>query len=154
LIVDVGLPDGSGIDLIEEHRELVDKIEVLVLTGRNERELINRVVALGARFAVKPLSKEDLDRFVRSMVPRTTPDESRTKIVDKEAARWKLTTREKEIVQLHVDGRTREQIIKQLNISPKTYANHVTSILTKTDCANMSALAIQLLLEAQQINKG
>jgi two-component system, LuxR family, response regulator FixJ len=150
MIVDVGLPDGSGLDLLEEHKALLDRIDVLVLTGMFERDLINRASMLGAHVALKPISASMLDDFVRSLVPRTAPVAARAKIVEREAARWKLTPREKEIVQLHVDGKTREEIIRELGISSKTYANHVTSILTKTDLANMSALAIRLLLEAQQ----
>ncbi len=150
LIVDVGLPDGSGLDLLEEHRTLLDRIDVLVLTGMFERDLINRAATLGAHVALKPISASMLDEFVRALVPRTPGVDARTHIVEREAARWKLTPREKEIVQLHVDGRTREEIIRTLGISSKTYANHVTSILTKTDLSNMSALAIRLLIEAQQ----
>jgi two-component system, NarL family, response regulator DevR len=150
LTVDVGLPDGSGLDLLEEHRELLDRIDVLVLTGRFEREVINRAATLGAHVALKPISPAMLDDFVRSLLPRGEPNDARSRIVEREATRWKLTPREKEIVRLHVDGNTREEIIRKLGISSKTYANHVTSILTKTDLANMSALAIRLLLEAQQ----
>ncbi len=153
LVVDVGLPDGSGLDLLEEHKNLLDKIDALVLTGMFERDLINRAATLGAHVALKPISGAMLDDFVKSLVPRKEGVPARQVIVEREAARWKLTPREKEIVQLHVDGKTREEIIKTLGISSKTYANHVTSILTKTDLSNMSALAIRLLLEAQQASQ-
>ena len=150
LIVDVGLPDGSGLDFLQEHRELLDRIDVLVLTGMFERELINRAATMGAHVALKPISASMLSDFVRSLEPRTEPMAARTRIVERAASQWKLTPREKEIVQLHVDGKTREQIITELGISSKTYANHVTSILTKTELSNMNTLAIRLLLEAQQ----
>jgi DNA-binding NarL/FixJ family response regulator len=151
LIVDVGLPDGSGLDLLDEYKDLLEKLDVLVLTGMFERDLINRAVTLGARYAVKPISTTDLDEFVRSLAPRTLPNQNRNAIVDRESARFGLTTRETELVRLHVDGKPRNRIIKELNISPKTYANHVTSILTKTELPNMAALTIRLLLEAHRV---
>src|SRR5687768_7779730 len=67
LIIDVGLPDGSGLDLLDEHRDLLDRVDVLVLTGMVEPELVNRAATMGAHLALKPISGAMLSDFVRTL---------------------------------------------------------------------------------------
>jgi DNA-binding response OmpR family regulator len=53
-IVDIGLPDGSGLDLIEWIRSVRPLTPVLVLSGRCDPDVVNRVYDLAAEYVVKP----------------------------------------------------------------------------------------------------
>ncbi|MCL2848119.1 MAG: LuxR C-terminal-related transcriptional regulator [Firmicutes bacterium] len=54
-----------------------------------------------------------------------------------------LSTRELEVANLIIKGLTREQIAKQLVVSPFTIKNHVANILKKTNCKNQKDLIIK-----------
>jgi signal transduction histidine kinase len=65
LVVDVGLPDGSGLDLLERLRVAGDTTPTLVLTGFPHRDVIERAQRLNAHYAAKPLSPAGLEAFAR-----------------------------------------------------------------------------------------
>ena len=66
IFLDVGLPDGSGLDVLAKLKAFRPTIPILILTGDNEPFAINRACELGASFAVKPASSSLIENFVRS----------------------------------------------------------------------------------------
>ena len=80
------------------------------------------------------------------------PAAIRAKVLDHHAEGWHLTPREKQIIGLSMEGRSRRQIVEELGISPKTCGNHITALLRKADATSVSELVIQLLLEAHSSN--
>jgi DNA-binding NarL/FixJ family response regulator len=66
IVLDVGLPDGSGLDVLAKLKVFRPTPPVLILTGDNEPSAINRACELGASFAVKPASTSLIENFVRS----------------------------------------------------------------------------------------
>ena len=82
IVLDVGLPDGSGFDLCRELRR-TSTVPVLFLTARGDE--IDRVVGLelGADdYVVKPFSPRELSARVRAILRRTEPLSPATKTVD------------------------------------------------------------------------
>ena len=64
LILDVGLPDGSGLDVLAHDRKTHPTTPALVLTGDTERETINAAYSLGAAYLVKPVELKAIERFL------------------------------------------------------------------------------------------
>src|SRR5688500_6056406 len=60
-IVDVGLPDGNGLDAVREVRVQRPLLPLLVLTGLSDKAIANRAHALGAEFAYKPPDRENIE---------------------------------------------------------------------------------------------
>jgi ActR/RegA family two-component response regulator len=63
LFIDLQLPDGSGLDVIERARLACPAARAMVLTGHVEPALINAVHDLGATYVVKPIDRDRIERF-------------------------------------------------------------------------------------------
>lgn len=76
LVLDLGLPDGSGLDLLRSLRQGVHRdLPVIIVTGRGEET--DRVLGLelGADdYLVKPFSQRELTARIRAVLRRTRPD--------------------------------------------------------------------------------
>ena len=147
LMVDIGLPDGSGFDVIEHARGRGEQAPALVLTGRVEHAIINRAATLGARFVCKPCGKEEILPFVVDSVARA---EGRTRdsfaqIAQRAATRWEFSPRETEIFQFALTGRTRSEYLDATGMSANTYKTHVRSLLDKCDYGSLASLALDML---------
>ena len=69
LILDLGLPDGNGIDWIARFKKDYPAMAVIVVTGQQEPEVRNEAIRRGADgFFLKPVCAEDLLEFVRRTV--------------------------------------------------------------------------------------
>ena len=169
-ILDVRLPDGSGLAFLEEGRQRTSTT-ALVITGNDNREAANRCAALGGFFAYKPFGPEVLDRFLKACLENANPllrrhpptfgpiladalNRAREQAIDEAAERARLTPREEEILGHYVLGDTRPQIIEKLEISSKTFDNHVNRILRKTGSPNMPMLAVRVLLQVLRVEQG
>ena len=73
-IVDLGLPDGSGLDVVSAARKAFRGARAMVLTGNVEAELINAVHDLGATYVVKPVDAARIRRFLQEIMEATTVD--------------------------------------------------------------------------------
>jgi len=72
-ILDIGLPDGSGLDLIPILRRRSPTIPILVISGRNDHDTINRVAMLAARYSMKPVDSRVLEVFVEEALVGPRP---------------------------------------------------------------------------------
>ncbi len=149
LIVDIGLPDGSGLDVAGFARSRWPLLPVLVLTGRNDRKLINRSHKLRAEFVCKPASEADLFGFVRRAVTfERVPDERLSWLIDELSGHCELTPRETEVVAATVANVPRQQWLEMFQVSENTLKSQVRSVLRKTGFESLDSLAKSLLHEA------
>jgi CheY-like chemotaxis protein len=68
LFVDLQLPDGSGLDVLDQFRRAYPSVPALVITGHSEPSAINRAYDLEADYIVKPFESERLRRFLFAKV--------------------------------------------------------------------------------------
>jgi PAS domain S-box-containing protein len=144
-IVDLGLPDGFGGDLIEELRRTNPGAQALVLTAGIDRSEIARAVQSGAAGALnKAASMDEVVEAVRRLragqplVPldevvdllRLAAREREREREDRQAID-SLTPRELEVVRLLADGLGSREIADRLHITLRTERNHVASIFSK-----------------------
>jgi PAS domain S-box-containing protein len=144
-IIDLGLPDGYGGELIKELRGANPQAQALVLSASLERTQLARAVEFGAAGILhKSVTMEEVVEAVRRLRAAETllPPEEVVELLrfagshreqEQEArqAIAQLTPREKEVLQALADGLDGKQIAEQLHISVQTERNHVTSILAK-----------------------
>ena len=82
LLLDLGLPDGDGLDLVRDLRAAHDDLPVVVLTARDAPEQRVRGLDVGADdYLVKPVHLPELIARVRSVLRRATPQPSPEKLV-------------------------------------------------------------------------
>ena len=128
-IVDVGLPDGSGLEVVRQIRERHSSVPVLVLTAQVSAQLANEVNMLGAQYVCKPDFVHNLDSFFRSLAPEHS---DAVRAATRASAEMSLTQREHEVLLASLNGVPRGRLAEVLRISENTVKKHVRSLLKKT----------------------
>jgi DNA-binding NarL/FixJ family response regulator len=144
-VVDLGLPDGHGAEVIRELRTINPKCAVLVLTAESHRTQFARAVEAGAGGVLhKSTPLEEVAEAVRRLMAGEallTSNEviellrlasgEREKDYRTRMAVMQLTKREKEILQSLAEGLNDREIAEKLHISFETERSHMTNILAK-----------------------
>lgn len=132
-IVDVGLPDGDGLDVVAALRKRSADMPILVLTGSNEPSTINRAQLLRAEYVVKPFFKDNLQRFVqRALAHNSAIDKDALQAqVTQITSECRLSQREAQILIFAVEGVPRRRMAEVLDVSENTVKTQVRSLLDK-----------------------
>ena len=147
IILDVGLPDGNGLDFLTAIRASGGphaSVPVLVVTGRIEQRWANAAFDLDAEFVEKPVTGERVERFLLRTVPSVRLD----RVTEQWREKYKLTAAERAILLHHALGGARDAIVLERRSSPRTVQKHVENMLRKTGDGTLSDAAIRLLREA------
>ena len=145
-LVDMSLPDQSGIELTREIRKLSPKTRIMIITMHSKVDYIVKAFQAGATgYVVKESASERLlqgidivlkgEYFMDSSVSHKVIKklmqfpEKEVKITD--VSYDTLTHREQEILVLLAQDLSNKQIAEKLFISPKTVENHRSNILRK-----------------------
>src|SRR5580765_669493 len=139
LVLEVVLPGITGYEVCRDLREeRGDELAIFFLSG-TRTDALDRVTGLlfGADdFIVKPFDSDELiARVSRFVSRRTTPRPSA-----EPAALMRITTREREVLDLLAEGQSQKEIANDLTISPKTVATHIQNLLTKFDAHSRAEL--------------
>ena len=144
-VVDLELPDGSGVDLVRELRSVNPNGMVMVLTASPDRLIHARSVEAGASAVLQKSSgiSEIIDavrRLSEGQPLLSTKDviemlrlagEQRERNRDAQNALGRLTRREREVLQALADGLNDKDIADRLHISTETARTHMVNILGK-----------------------
>jgi two-component system response regulator DevR len=149
MIVDVDLPDGSGLDLIAVASQRWPGIVVLVLTGSSDHEVIARTLEEGARYLLKPFEVTQLATIAREATSRQQAGERRIQLT---LARWEsdlaLTKTEVELLALGARGVPRERFSSQRGVRADTIRKQIQALIQKTGDDNFEGAVNSLLREA------
>jgi two-component system response regulator DevR len=155
VLLDVRLPDGSGIDVCRELRPTMPDTHFLMLTAYDDDQAMYAAVIAGASgYVLKDVRGSGLIDSVRQVAAgRSLLDPSLTR---KAVERMRDTThqdprlavlsvREREVLALIADGMTNRQIGENLSLAEKTVKNYVSSLLSKLGLQRRTqAVALQL----------
>jgi DNA-binding NarL/FixJ family response regulator len=145
VLMDLGLPDGSGIDATRAILAAAPSVRVLVMTMASDDEAVVAAMRAGARgYVVKGSGRAELLRSVRAVADgqavfgpdvadRLTAYFSSLASVPGRDAFPQLTEREREVLELMARGLDNRRIARELFLSDKTVRNHVSNVLTKLD---------------------
>jgi DNA-binding NarL/FixJ family response regulator len=149
-IVDIRLPDGSGIDLTRELLERTPGLGVILYTGDSDFELLYDGLDSGARgYALKAGSIDELLSAVERVADGGTyvdPRLDRVLLSEHATSRLpNLSPREREIMHLMAEGGTAQDVGGQLGVSVETVRTHVRNVIRKLQARNrVHAIAIAL----------
>jgi DNA-binding NarL/FixJ family response regulator len=144
-LLDLGLPDGSGIRLIESIRQKVPSCRVLVFTVFEDRASVLNTLKAGADgYILKDTSAEMVLAHVRETLAGQTPISARAAshllglVRDEPVAEEAslpdaphLSPRERELLEYLARGLSRKEAARIMNLSPYTVAEYVQSIYRK-----------------------
>lgn len=146
LLMDINLPDKSGVDLCKEIKTNYPAIHVLALSTLNQPSFINKIMNNGGSgYMLKNAGKDELLEAIRQVAEGENYLSDEASILIQNALQEKadtpyLTRREKEILGLIAAGMTTPEIAEKLFVSPWTVEGHRKSIMTKLRVKNTASL--------------
>ena len=143
ILMDINLPDMSGIDLCKEVRQKYPSVFVLGLSTFNQQAFIRNMIDNGASgYVLKNADKEELLEAIAAVQQGKTflSHEANLSLRDKEDKMPPISRREKEVLLLIADGLTNNEIADKLFISVPTVNTHRKSLLEKVKAKNTAIL--------------
>lgn len=154
VVLDVRLPDGSGIDLCRDIRSAHPAVKCLILTAYDDDEALRSAVLAGASgYVIKSVrgssiveavrqaaaggtiqAPDVMQRAARSLQPEISP---RSGEIDPG-----LSLREGQILALIAEGMTNREIGERLGITEKTVKNYVSGLLAKLGMERRTQAAV------------
>jgi DNA-binding NarL/FixJ family response regulator len=147
VLLDIALPDISGMDLCREIKRTHPETSVLALSNHSERSIIMQLLQNGASgYLLKNASAGELLHCINEALEgQVTFSKEVKEIIARPSAHQlkaipQLTKREKEILHLISEGMTTAGIASQLSVSPLTVETHRRNLLQKFEVKNVAAL--------------
>lgn len=152
-VVDLSMPELSGLEATRRIRQEAPETEVLIFTMHESEELVREVLVAGARgYLLKSEAADQLIPAVESLAKHRPFFTGRISQLVLEgflkagagekisSAAQRLTSREREIVQLLAEGRSNKQIAKMLDLSVKTVETHRAAVMRKLELGSLPDL--------------
>ena len=142
LVLDVLLPDSSGLDLPGELRTSGVHIPIIFITGHGTIPMSVRAMKAGAvEFLTKPFREEDLIAAIQQAIERDrTAMQERTELAELRMRFEKLTSRERDVLALVVTGRLNKEIAAQLGTGEQTVKVHRGRVMQKLGAGSVAEL--------------
>jgi len=165
ILMDIGLPDISGIEATKRILELNNNAKIIILTSHiSEQEVIDALQAGACAYVMKDINTEVLKMIIKTVKdgamwldPQVVPilrekncgvipprQMSRAMFKEQHA---NLTQREYEVLKLVVDGKSNNEIAQELTISEHTAKAHVCNIIQKLVVDDRTQAAVKALKE-------
>ena len=144
LLMDINLPDKSGIDLCKEVKDKYPSIKIIGLSSYNQQSFIQKMLDNGASgYVLKNANREELVEAIETVMSgqKFLSLEAVSTIIKNEDSKIPIVTRrEKEILILISEGLTNHEIGEKLFISTTTVDTHRKNLLMKFEARNTAAL--------------
>jgi len=152
VVMDISMPDLNGLEASHRIHKAFPKIGILILTLHFSDQLLANIIEAGARaYIMKSDAHRDLIRAVEALTMKRTfftaaaaeillHGFSKDHSVEgaESRVRSRLTSREREIVQLLAEGKSSKEVAVALGISVKTAETHRANIMRKLEIHSVS----------------
>ncbi len=143
-VIDLRLPDGSGIEIVREARASASATRCLILSANAvENEVLESVEAGAAGFLSKTAERDELLDAIRVIAGGSTyfPVSIR-RIMDRAGARPSLSPQEDKVLARIVAGRSNKEIAAEMGLAEITIRQHVSRILKKLEVQDRTQAAV------------
>lgn len=159
IVMDISMPGLNGIEATRQILAAFPDIKVITLSMHPDNRLVVGMLDAGASgYVLKDCTFEELEKAIRTAManqiylsPRLVRDiveyQVRNSSQTKSSPFSILTSKEREVLQLVVEGKNTKQIAWLLNVSTKTVESHRNKIMTKLNIHSISGLTKYALRE-------
>ena len=144
ILMDINLPDRSGIELCKEVSERYPSIFIIGLSTFNQQSFIEKMIANGASgYVLKNATQQELMEAIETVMKGKqylSFDVAQSLRKNERENVPVLTRREKEIIELIANGLTNNEIAGKLFISSTTVDTHRKNLLAKFNAKNSAEL--------------
>lgn len=153
VVMDVRMPDGSGVEACRSIRDENPETQVIMLTSFSDDEaLFNSIMAGAAGFVLKQIRGRDLVDAIRKVgagqslldpgvTKRVLERLRKAKFDDRDPKLARLSAQEERILDMIGEGLTNREIAERIHLSDKTVKNYVSTILQKLEVARRAEAA-------------
>ncbi len=148
ILLDLSLPDGSGLDLIPELLRDSPMSRIVVLTANEDDVALVRALRAGASaYILKGIASDEFSRALTAVLHGETYVSPQLaghllREASRKPAQQELTAREREVLEGIARSETNREIAERLGVSEKTVKFHVTNVLFKLRARNRVAAAL------------
>jgi DNA-binding NarL/FixJ family response regulator len=145
VLMDLRLPDGSGVDACREILSAAPRTRIVFLTSHSDEQAIASTVLAGAAgYVLKDIGHQSLLRAIRDAAAgRPIVESKATQAVVSRMQRVDgLTAQERRVLALVVEGRTNKEIATALGLSDKTVKNYLGNAMQKLGVTRRSQAAV------------
>ncbi|HEX4997664.1 MAG TPA: response regulator transcription factor [Terriglobia bacterium] len=151
-ILDIGMPELNGLDAARQILRNDPRVEILILTMHQSEEVVREVLKAGARgYVLKSDADENLVKAIEALLqhkPFFTSDITDVILANYldngnepvAPARPRVTTREREVIQLLCEGKSNKEVAAAFDISVRTVETHRATIMHKLGLTSLSDL--------------
>jgi two-component system response regulator NreC len=154
VVLDMSLPGSTALEAVRQIKRTHPQTEVLIFTGHEMDELIPEIFEAGAKsFILKSDASSELIEAIASLsrhkpfFTKKVSDKLFSRLVERSDQKGKvnrksdrLTTREREIVQLLAEGKSNKEVASKLGIGLRTVETHRASALLKLGVRSLAGL--------------
>lgn len=135
VLVDLQLPDGTGIDVMKKLKTVSPGSLPIVLTSFDDDDALAESLEAGAKaFQLKTVRGAEISDVIRAVASGRVLLDERTvtrRRANHEDPTANLTPSERKVLELIGDGLSNREIGEKLGVAEKTVKNHITSLLAK-----------------------
>jgi DNA-binding NarL/FixJ family response regulator len=153
VLLDISLPDRSGLEVAREIREKVPEAKVIMLTMHDDAAYVLKAVDVGAQgYVLKDAGPSELRSAVRAVHQGeayfspavagqlTAALRGEIDVTGEDDPLSRLTRRERDILRRVAEGKTSKEIAKELSISHRTVESHRESVMKKLEIHSVAGL--------------
>ena len=138
LIIDLNLPDGSGLEVVQWVRKFSSDIAIIILSLNDPAQFVKIARSSGANaYLSKSQSMQEIISSVNFALSH--PGSFTSTIAADQPLDFDITAREIEVLYLLAEGASNLDISLKLFISISTVKTHISTVLRKLQCANRTA---------------
>ena len=145
VFTDINMPEFNGFKMCEELRLKHKKIKTIVMSMYDDKRIKQQALKSGADiYLTKTATKEEISLAIKNCFNNKKyiyKTKKSSTIDDSFTIKYKLTSREREIISEILDEKSNKQIAETLNISKRTVESHRKNIALKLDVKNSIGIA-------------
>lgn len=140
IIVDLNLPDGSGLEVVQWVRKHSTNVAIIILSMNDPAQFIKVARSSGANAYLS--KSQSMPEIISSVTfALSNPGTFTSSLTADQQQAFDLTPREIEVLYLLAEGASNVEISRRLFISISTVKTHISGLMRKLQCTNRTAAA-------------